>query len=377
MNAGALANTVEVLEGLGVEKRSAGFGIKDNHEGVTVLRKDLMPQLKRVILPQPRHTTKMLIRASILATCCILAAQAETFAQSRDNSLERAAADYISFREDVNILEATPFSSAETTRDAHRRLSSHQSKELSAGWVAFAALVAAETPEFAQALQNEVKEKRRRRRKELSGRDSFFAKLSADPSYPRQLPGADQAMTRVLQMTSQDGQRIFALGETFKTQAYAMQKTRWGKARIAPSSSRIQDADGFKQSRAKPETQSMAGETNGGVTMSALASNNPNWSADWGVTTSTGSMTEKNAQVIMDRVLNLAARYAVGGLNSKTVSVYARNDRADQCLSMAALTLRQCIAATRTPYEEAFCLGEHGLNDIASCTGWILGDGVR
>jgi len=75
----------------------------------------------------------------------------------------------------------------------------------------------------------------------------------------------------------------------------------------------------------------------------------------------------------MDRVLNLAARYAVGGLNPKIVSVYARNDRADQCLSMAALTLRQCIAATRTSYEEAFCLGEHGLNDIATCTGWIIG----
>ncbi|MEZ5929016.1 MAG: hypothetical protein R3C55_11145 [Parvularculaceae bacterium] len=39
---------------------------------------------------------------------------------------------------------------------------------------------------------------------------------------------------------------------------------------------------------------------------------------------------------------------------------------------MATLTLRQCIAATRTPYEEAFCLGEHALIDTASCVGWVV-----
>lgn len=75
----------------------------------------------------------------------------------------------------------------------------------------------------------------------------------------------------------------------------------------------------------------------------------------------------------MNRVLNLAARYAVSGVNEKTVSVYARNDKSNSCLSFAALTFKQCIAATRTPYEEAFCIGEHGLNDVSSCIGWVAG----
>jgi hypothetical protein len=43
---------------------------------------------------------------------------------------------------------------------------------------------------------------------------------------------------------------------------------------------------------------------------------------------------------------------------------------------MAKLTLDQCIAATRAPYEEAFCLGEHALIDIATCTGWVAGAGA-
>jgi hypothetical protein len=42
---------------------------------------------------------------------------------------------------------------------------------------------------------------------------------------------------------------------------------------------------------------------------------------------------------------------------------------------MARLTLRQCIAATRAPYEEAFCIGEHALNDVSACLGWVASAG--
>ena len=318
-----------------------------------------------------RQTISVGVIAGALWATSALAA--DTLAQPRDTSLEQAAADYIRFREDVAALEEMPFKTAETTREAHRRLSSHDADDLSRGWVAFAAFVAAETPEFAAALQEEVKEKKRRRRKELGGRDAFFAKLAADPQYLRTLPGAQEAMDRVIAMTVQDGERIKALGESYKTQAYAMQKTRWGKARLAAGSSRLKDADGFKQSRGDAAAPGVPAETTGGVTTPSLASMNGSWAANWGEKGAANSKTEKNAQVIMDRILNLASRYAVGGLNAKMVSVYARNDRAQRCLSMADLTLRQCIAATRAPYEEAFCIGEHGLNDIAKCTGWIVG----
>ena len=110
-----------------------------------------------------------------------------------------------------------------------------------------------------------------------------------------------------------------------------------------------------------------------GVTAPGLASGNAAWNPEWGKSAGAGRMTEPNAQVIMNRVLNLAARYSVAGVNAKTVSVYAKNDKSNSCLSFAALTLKQCIAATRAPYEEAFCLGEHALNDTASCIGWVAG----
>lgn len=298
---------------------------------------------------------------------------ADTLAQPQDNALERRAADYVSFRQDIAAIEATPFDSADTTREAHKRLSAHPASALSGGWVAYAALVAAATPDFVDALRKDMK---KGASGGLKGRDAFLTRLSADPSYARKLEGADAAALRVLAMTARDVYRFAALGEAFKQQAYAMQKTAWGKSRIAVSAARLTEADDYARARGPAPAPALAVSTEKGVTAPALASADAAWSPDWGAQGAAGDNQAPNAQVIMDRVLNLAARYAVGAMNEKIVEVYARNDRADQCLSMATLTLRQCIAATRAPYEEAFCLGEHALIDPASCVGWVAGAGA-
>lgn len=313
----------------------------------------------------------MAATASIIAFAATTGVSAESLAQPREDALERRAAEYVAFREDVAALEATPFTSAETTREAHRRLSAHNSDDLSAGWVAYAALVAADTPAFREALEKEVSSKKKVNG--MTGIDAFNAKLAADPAYPRQLAGSKEAMDRVLAMTTHDAARFTALGEAFKEQAYALQKTSWGKAKISASSARLSDADAFARSRPAPRAPNMPGVTEKGVTSPSLASATGAWSPDWGKDAGSGRMTEANAQIIMNRVLNLAARYSVGGVNSKMVDIYAKNDKSNSCLSFSALTLKQCIAATRTSYEEAFCIGEHALNDTASCIGWVAG----
>lgn len=316
-----------------------------------------------------RKRRRTVVAALVAGTALSGGVSADTLAQPQDNALERRAVNYVALREDVAAIEATPFDSAATTREAHKRLSAHAAKDISSGWVAYAALVAASTPEFAQALQKDMKKSERG----LKGRDAFLARLSADPSYARKLKGADAAAARVLEMTAQDSLRLARLGEAFKSQAYAMQKTAWGKQRIAASSERLSEAEAYARTRAPAPAPALPVSRNGAVTAPVLASASGAWAPDWGAAGAAGVNSEPNAQVIMDRVLNLAARYSVGAMNEKIVDVYAKNDRADQCLSMATLTLRQCIAATRTPYEEAFCLGEHALIDTASCVGWVAG----
>ncbi|MEM8771788.1 MAG: hypothetical protein AAGD92_09080 [Pseudomonadota bacterium] len=313
------------------------------------------------------------ICALVAATAAATAVSADTLAQPKDTSLERAAADYIRYREDVAALEAMPFDNANVTREAHRRLAAHSPDKLSNGWVAYAALVAADTPEFAAAVKQEVKKKGNKRRGVLGGKQGFMSNVAQDPKYIRKLPGADKAVAAVLAMTAQDGARITTLGEAFKTQAYAMQKTKWGKARISSSQERIQEAASFGKTRGAAPAPALTRSLDDGVMAPVLASAKGEWKSDWGPAAPAGRMSEANAEVIMDRILNLAARYSTDSLNPKIVSVYAKNNKSQRCLEMSRLTLAQCIAATRTPYEEAFCLGEHGLNDIASCTGWVGG----
>ncbi|MEM8935363.1 MAG: hypothetical protein AAGC77_03040 [Pseudomonadota bacterium] len=311
------------------------------------------------------------LASAVFAAVAVTGVSADTLAQPKDDALERAAANYIRFREDVAAIEAMAFDSAEVTREAHRRLGAHNAGEISSGWVAYAALVASDTPEFAASIKKEIK--KRRRGKNPGGQAGLMMNLALDPSYARKLNGAETAIASVLAMTAQDAARVTALGEAFKSQAYAMQKTSWGKARVANGQKRLAEVDTFRRSRGAAEAPAFARPAKGGVVAPSLASANEFWAADWGEQTSASDMSESNAQAVIDRVLNLAARYSTDAMNSKLVEVYARNDKSNRCLSMAKLTLDQCIAATRTPYEEAFCLGEHALNDVASCVSWVNG----
>lgn len=311
---------------------------------------------------------------TLLAAACagLLATgvNADTLAQPQDNALEREAANYIRFREDVTHIEAQAFTNANVTREAHRMLGSHDPKAISDGWVAYAALVAASQPEFSKAMQKELKKSKQRG---MSNKQAFLSKLSQNPRLPRSLDGGKEAVDAILAMAVRDGARITALGESFKSQAYAMQKTAWGKKRISSGGERVSDAESFSRSRPSPVTPVMSVADNDGVASPRLSGVSESWDANWGQAAGQGYATEHNADVIIDRALNLAARYSVGAMNSKLVDVYAKNDKSERCLSMAKLTLNQCIAATRSPYEEAFCLGEHALNDIATCTGWVAG----
>jgi len=329
--------------------------------------------LRNAITLTPRRKSGFALAAAAVAGLAATAVSADTLAQPKDTSLEQAAADYIRFREDVAAVEAMPFNNANVTREAHRRLGAHEPDGIAGGWVAYAALVAADTPEFAAALKKELKRKANRRKGQLGGQDGLLSNLAQNPSYARSLPGADKAIASVLAMTAQDGARITALGEAFKEQAYAMQKTKWGKQRISSSQDRLKEAAKYSRGRGAAPKPAFEHRADGGVIAPSLASAAGEWSVDWGKSAPAGRMSEANAEVIMDRILNLAARYSTNSLNPKIVSVYAKNNKSQRCLEMSKLTLDQCIAATRTPYEEAFCLGEHALIDIAGCTGWVGG----
>lgn len=355
--------------GCGVFRTDLTVSPRDGTEAQ--LRRSALRRARRALGPIAQTIRVGLWGAlSLTAFAAMSGVSADSLAQPPQETLESRAAAYVQFREDVAKIEAIPFTSAETTREAHRLLSAHNSDELTVGWMAYAALIAADTEEFKAEIESRVKSTKRVRGSKLRGRDSLLAELGENPRLGRELPGADKAIERVLQMTLADGARITTLGESFKQQAYAMQKTRWGMARISPAETRLSEAHSFAAARPYPGAPSLPQSDSNGVATPSLASLSGEWSPNWGASTGIATADAQSAAV-MDRVLNLAVRYSIGALNPQIIQVYGQNRKSNQCLSMSALTLNQCIAATRAPYEEAFCLGEHGLNDVASCVGWV------
>ena len=53
--------------------------------------------------------------------------------------------------------------------------------------------------------------------------------------------------------------------------------------------------------------------------------------------------------------------------NQSAVSQLLNDPRSRDCFEMAQLQLYQCMSAAHFRYENAFCLGQHGLRDVGIC----------
>lgn len=75
----------------------------------------------------------------------------------------------------------------------------------------------------------------------------------------------------------------------------------------------------------------------------------------------------------LDRMSAVAALQALGAVdaNQSAVSRLISDPRSRDCLEMAQLQLYQCMSAARFRYENAFCLGQHGLRDVGMCIGAV------
>ena len=61
--------------------------------------------------------------------------------------------------------------------------------------------------------------------------------------------------------------------------------------------------------------------------------------------------------------------------NQSAVNRLIADPRSRDCFEMAQLQLYQCMSAARFRYENAFCLGQHGLRDIGACIGAVAQPG--
>ncbi|MEM7739357.1 MAG: hypothetical protein AAF225_00965 [Pseudomonadota bacterium] len=275
--------------------------------------------------------------------------------------IELAAEPYIQFRQDVDEVGKQMPKNTTMMRDAHYRLASHDQMALAGAWIAYAAMVAADEPAFANSVADRI-----RRR---GGADGFIKDIQENPGIVRNLPGSQDAVSAVLAFAAGDAAKIKGVGDSFISEAYSMQKAAWARRELAERGmERVDNALAFAARRGFDDTPEVRSKTTRrGVKVPNLEAHD-----DWATTWSDDKvqLSQVRAGSIVTKALVLGAHYAMDEADTEVMASFGTSARSQRCFSNAKLNLDQCIAATRTPYEEAFCLGQHALNDMSSCVGW-------
>ncbi|MEL7029802.1 MAG: hypothetical protein AAGL49_11470 [Pseudomonadota bacterium] len=347
---------------IGISGRRGGSSVrKTQHGGIGSIRSK-----------RPVRTLALGLVAAGAFTGASHASDDKTLAQpsAAPTSVARWAATYVDFRTDIDALDRMALRSAGETREAHRRLGTHDPYKLAEGWMAYAALVAADDPTFLKALRKELRR---------SNRDKILKNIGSKPRYISNLPGAGSAVQAILRTAAADAAKMNAIGEKFRDRSYELQETSWG---VKPSRDQQERLAAFRTETKERTPQSRPAVASRGLSGPMLASAGGDWNDDWGGSSYSRrteyQLSGPRAQPVIDQILVLAAQHALGvteGANAEQARTLLRNDKARQCFNWAKLHLDQCIAATRAPYEEAYCLGRHGLDDVAECVGWIAASG--
>lgn len=293
--------------------------------------------------------------------------------------LSRAAALYATYHGDVTDVKTNAFRSAGDIETSLSNLGGHNPDQLSQGWMAYSALVAAQNPEFrASVLDIDG----------YYGRDMFVTGLKNDPRYARTLKGGSQAVASSLAAVDADSERLAGAAAYVKEQAYSLQSAGWAKGRVRNASAR---ADRLMAStrvgipaRANM-LRAMSSPDINGVLVEAGKSGSP---SVWESVSSAASTIRvpaftaslkpqkriaRGKEPIADRITTLAAFRIIGAdaTSAQPMRVAMKDRETAGCLNMANLNLQQCVVAAHNHYEVPFCIGEHALADVGKCIGKV------
>ena len=270
-----------------------------------------------------------------------------------NQSVADAAAVYLAFSRDMAALEGG-FTSPDQIQAALRRGAAYDPEQISRGLVAYASILALQSPEFVEGVRGLADDQVTRER--------IVARIVADPSYASTLPGAQAAAGIVMSTLGADIDALGRAATSIENDAYAIQepwdsRRSWALAEVRDRQGRL-DLAKARSVRITPSAEEaarlyQAAHSGGGA---LPVSGNPR---------------RPPYPPAVTNALALAALAALGyaGENAKANTDALQFDRVSQgCLTMSKLNLFQCLAASRPNYEDMFCLGRHIVRDLATCS---------
>jgi hypothetical protein len=258
-------------------------------------------------------------------------AQDEEAAESSRTTVGQYARYYRGYRRDIDELRDMSFMSSDEVENAHELIMSYEPPELTRGWMAHQAMVASRAPGFMDTVRSAAAQR---------GQANFFETARRDSSYLWALSSNTAAINYVFDGLYQDAREARAVGRVLNDRAYAYMDSRYGSRLPAGAVTNATELLGEDEDEGERSYE-----------------------------------VPYRAQQVMQRVLELAARLSLdrsGGQSLNAAGLLAEDMQTNQCLRWARLNLAQCIAASRTTAEEAYCTGLHGVDDVSNCWGWIV-----
>ena len=245
-------------------------------------------------------------------------------------------ASYQSYRKDLVTIANGDVDSA-SVKAAHKRLAAHDYRDLSKGWVAYNAAIAARTPAYNKEILKAAKKDKR-----------LLASLDGSTEQAFTYRSSSAAAQAVVRNISAETAQLKEMGGSFRKAAMDIQQSRQPRMVINRTT-----MDRFLDPT-KSGNVILAGA---GANQVVPATNDP------------------KARPMMNQMLTLAAHMSVteskGGKYSPAAATLVENRKGERCLKWAKLNLAQCLAATRNTSEEAFCTGRHGLNEVSDCWSYM------
>jgi hypothetical protein len=229
----------------------------------------------------------------------------------------------------------------------------YEPTQLLRGAIAYAALVALQSPQFVAGVRTYAVDPVQRR--------DLAARLIADPNYASALPSAANAAGLISAALHADADRVRRAGDQVKQAAYDVQKQAWSKTDVVGRDARLAQAKTLSAQPIIPPDSD--------VDLLAAAVNGPD-AAGVSPLGITGEALAPPYNPVVSRGLALAAVAALGeggeGGDAALQSLL-QDKSASFCLNMAKLNLYQCLSVAKPYYEDVFCLGQHILIDTADC----------
>jgi hypothetical protein len=314
-------------------------------------------------------TVSAIVAAALLASCSTGPTAAELEAQraaaeaaalaarrpppiSLNEDVAQAASIYVSFIRDVETIRGG-FPDAESIQAAMRRGAAYDPAQLSQGMIAYASIVALQSPEFLAGVRQYSLDPVQRRQ--------MVEAIVNNPGYAATLPGADAAAGLIIATLGREIDTLTAIADAVERDAYTIQerndpRRRWAVTPIPNREVRLATAKRISESRMLPSPEDSA-------QLFAAAHNGS------GLSLPPGRGGPPYTPVVAN-ALSIAALAALGAAGDEArpnTQALMTEASSEFCLSMSKLNLFQCLAASRPSYEDMFCVGRHIVRDLATC----------